>query len=192
MATEFESGQEDQELQWYTLKVQVNREDHVQRELTRRVERYGLGKYIEQILVPVEHFAEIKNGRKRELKRKMFPGYLLVRMILNEETWFLMRETPGVGDFTGASGRPLPMSQADIDKFLKLSTQEKESQPKLEIPFQIGESVKIIEGAFIDNVGEVSAVDVLAGRVTVNVQVMRGSKPVEMVLEYWQIEKVEA
>jgi len=189
MATEFECGQEDQELQWYTLKVQVNREDHVQRELTRRVEQYGLGKYVEQILVPTERVAEFKNGRKREVKRKLFPGYLLVRMILNDETWFLMRDAPGVGDFTGSGGRPLPMTQADVDKFFKSASAEGETQAKLEIPFQINTRIKVVDGTFKDIEGEVSAIDELAGRVTVNIPIFGRDTPVEF--EYWQIEKVE-
>ncbi len=189
MATEFECGQEDQEPQWYTLKVQVNREDRVQRELSRRVELYGLGKYVEQILVPIERVAEIKNGRKKEIKRKLFPGYLLVKMVLNDETWFLMRDAPGVGDFTGSGGRPLPMTQADVEKFFKSSSEEGEVQPKLEIPYQINTRIKVVDGTFKDIEGEVSAIDELAGRVTVNIPIFGRDTPVEF--EYWQIEKVE-
>lgn len=175
--------------EWYILKVQVNREDTVKKTLDRRIKLAGLDEYFEQTLVPTETVVEMKNGKRREMKRKLYPGYLLAKMILNDETWFLVRETSGVGDFTGAGGKPLPMTQKDVDRLLRAETADDEKQPKLEIPYRIGDRVKINDGTFKDIEGEVNKIDELAGRVTVIISIFSRSTPVE--LEYWQVEKVE-
>lgn len=175
--------------EWYILKVQVNREDTVKKTLDRRIKLSGLDDYFEQTLVPTETVVEMKNGKRRETKRKLYPGYLLAKMILNDETWFLVRETTGVGDFTGAGGKPLPMTQKDVDRLLRAETAADEKQPKLEIPYRIGDRVKINDGTFKDIEGEVNKIDEFAGRVTVIISIFSRSTPVE--LEYWQVEKVE-
>lgn len=185
--------EEEQKPVWYILKVQVNREDTVKRDLDRRIRLAGLERYFEETLVPIERVVEMKNGRKREIKRKLFPGYLMAKMILNDETWFLVRETSGVGDFTGVmgkNGRPLPMTDADVAKILKPEiAATEETQPKLQIPYSLGDRVKINEGTFKDIEGEVSAIDETVGRVTVIITIFNRSTPVE--LEYWQVEKAE-
>ncbi len=198
MVSEAENNVEDVENQtpeeapkpeWYILKIQVNREDAVKRTLDRRIKLSGLEQYFEQTLVPTETVVEMKNGKRRETKRKLYPGYLLAKMILNDETWFLVRETTGVGDFTGAGGKPLPMTQKDVDRILRTERAADEEQPKLEIPYQVGDRVKINDGTFKDIEGEVSKIDELAGRVTVIISIFSRSTPVE--LEYWQVEKAE-
>ena len=175
--------------EWYILKVQVNREDTVKKTLDRRIKLSGLDGYFEQTLVPTETVVEMKNGKRRETKRKLYPGYLLAKMVLNDETWFLVRETTGVGDFTGAGGKPLPMTQRDVDRLLRAETAAEEKQPTLEIPYRIGDRVKINDGTFKDIEGEVNKIDEFAGRVTVIISIFSRSTPVE--LEYWQVEKVE-
>ena len=175
--------------QWYILKVQVNREDHVQRELQRRVALAKLDKYVEQVLVPVERYIEVnKNGRKREAKRKLYPGYIMVKMVLNDDTWFLMRDTPGVGDFTGSYGKPLPMTPEDVERMLKTEDESASEQPKLEIPFSVGDRVKIKEGTFQETVGTVASIEA-DGVITVELVFLTRITPVQ--LEYWQVEKVE-
>ncbi len=175
--------------EWYILKIQVNREDAVKKTLDRRIKLSGLEQYFEQTLVPTETVVEMKNGKRREMKRKLYPGYLLVKMILNDETWFLVRETTGVGDFTGAGGKPLPMTQKDVDRILRTERATDEERPKLEIPYRVGDRVKINDGMFKDIEGEVNKIDELAGRVTVIISIFSRSTPVE--LEYWQVEKAE-
>lgn len=196
MSSEAENNVENQTFEeapkpeWYILKVQVNREDTVKKTLDRRIKLAGLEDYFEQTLVPTETVVEMKNGKRREMKRKLYPGYLLAKMILNDETWFLVRETSGVGDFTGAGGKPLPMTQKDVDRLLCAETAADEKQPKLEIPYRVGDRVKIVsEGPFKDTEGEVNKIDELAGRVTVIISIFSTSTPVE--LEYWQVEKLE-
>ncbi len=98
--------------QWYILKVQTNREDSIRDALQRRVAMAGLDKYFGEIIVPTEMVSEFKGGKKRVSKRKLYPGYIVVNMEINDDTWYLVRETSGIGDFTGAMGRPTPMAAA--------------------------------------------------------------------------------
>ncbi|MFM7077146.1 MAG: transcription termination/antitermination NusG family protein, partial [Planctomycetaceae bacterium] len=94
---------------WYILKVQSNREDSIREALLRRVSMQGMDRYFGEVIVPKEQVTEFKGGKKRVVSRKLYPGYILVNMILNDETGYLVRETGGIGDFTGSAGRPSPM-----------------------------------------------------------------------------------
>ena len=182
---------EDEFPQWYILKCQVNREDRVKRDLERRIQLSGLSDVVEEVYVPSERVKEFgPNGKQREVKRKVFPGYILVKMKLNKDTWFLMRETNGVGDFAGSgSGRPMPASPEDVEKLLRFREEEKTENPRLAIPFAVGDYVRIASGSFADTEGEVAEVDVNAGTVTVNVKMFGKDTPVK--LEYWQVEKTD-
>src|SRR5690242_17390725 len=112
----------DGQLLWYVLKVQSNREKSIRENILRRVRREGLERYFGEIIIPTEKVAETKGGKKRITERKLYPGYIMVQMILNDESWFLVRETSGVGDFTGAAGKPLPMQEHEIQRMLGLET----------------------------------------------------------------------
>jgi transcription termination/antitermination protein NusG len=101
-------GSKSENMNWYILKVQSNREDSIREGLLRRVAIAGLDFYFGDVIVPMERVTEFKGGKKRIIKRKLYPGYLVVQMEINDDTWFLVRETPGIGDFTGAAGRPTP------------------------------------------------------------------------------------
>ena len=182
---------EDEFPQWYILKCQVNREDRVKRELERRIQLSGLSDVVEEVYVPFERVKEFApNGKQREVKRKVFPGYILVKMRLTQDTWFLMRETNGVGDFAGSgSGRPMPASDKDVERLLRFREDEKTEKPRLEIPFVVGDSVRITSGSFAETMGEVAEVDVNAGTATVNIKMFGKDTPVK--LEYWQVEKVD-
>src|SRR5205809_7508394 len=96
------NGGGDEQLLWYVLKVQSNREKSIRDNILRRVKREGLERFFGEIIIPMEKVAETKGGKKRVTERKLYPGYIMIQMILNDETWFLVRETSGVGDFTGA------------------------------------------------------------------------------------------
>src|SRR5262249_7587255 len=106
------------ELVWYVLKVQSSREDTIRDALQRRGKIQGLQKYFGKIVVPTEKITEIRNNKKRIVERKTYPGYIMVQMELNEKTWFLVRETPGVGDFVGAHGTPTKMTDAEVNQML--------------------------------------------------------------------------
>ena len=197
MASEMENEEEIKEQpeeiatpQWYILKVQVNREDRVKRELDRRVALAGLTETVKETLVPIERVVEIKNGRKRETKRKRYQGYIMVNMVLTDEAWFLLRETPGVGEFIGTFGKPLPMTQKDVELMLQSDVEASVEKPRLEIPYKVGDRVKVKEGTFEDVEGVVAEIDELTGNVKVNIVFFNQDTPVE--LEYWQVEKVEA
>src|SRR5690606_39060168 len=133
---------------WYILKVQSNREDSIREALERRIAIAGLQDYFDEIIVPTEMVSEVKNGKKRVVKRKLYPGYIVAHMAITEDTWFLVRETPGVGDFTGAGNKPTPMSPHEVSRILAKQEERTDEAPKLKIGFRPGDRVKIKEGTF--------------------------------------------
>ncbi len=179
---------EERIMDWYILKVQSNREDSIRDGLIRRVKIAGLEDYFGEIIVPTEKVTEFKGGKKRVTKRKLYPGYIVVNMEINEDTWFLVRETPGIGDFTGAAGTPTPMLPHEVQRILAKKEEKQDEVPKLKIGFRVGDRVKINEGTFENFEGEVHTIDETSGRVTVMINIFGRSTPVE--LEYWQIESV--
>lgn len=182
------SAQPPEELRWYVLKVQSNREKSIRDNLMRRIKREGLESYFGQIIIPTQKIAETKGGKKKVMEVKLYPGYLMIQMKLNDDTWFLVRETSGVGDFTGAAGKPLPMQDHEIARMLGLETAKTEEQPKIKINFKTGDRVKIKEGTFESFEGTIESIDEAKGRVTVLIEIFGRSTPVE--LEYWEIEAV--
>ena len=183
-------------MNWYILKVQSNREESIREGLLRRVAIAGLGRFFGDVIVPTEKVTEFKGGKKRVIKRKLYPGYLVVNMEINEDTWYLVRETPGIGDFTGATARSgpahelraTPMLPHEVARIVAKQEEKSEKAPKLKIGFTTGERVKINEGTFENFEGEVETIDETSGRVTVMINIFGRSTPVE--LEYWQIETV--
>ena len=177
-------------MDWYILKVQSNRENSICDGLRRRVAVAGLDEFFGEVLVPTEDVAEYKNGKRRVVKRKLYPGYIVAHMVINDETWFLVRETPGIGDFTGAAGKPTPMLPHEVDRIVKSSRPDKvtEETIKTAIPFKVGDRVRIKEGTFENFEGDVDGIDEANGRVTVMINIFGRSTPVE--LEHWQIEAV--
>ncbi|MFM8291300.1 MAG: transcription termination/antitermination protein NusG [Planctomycetia bacterium] len=176
------------EKQWYILKVQSNREDSIRETLLRRISMHGLERWFGEVIVPKEQVTEFKSGKKRVVSRKLYPGYILVNMILNDDTWYLVRETGGIGDFTGSAGRPAPMLPQDVAKLLRKTEEKAEEAPRLKINFKKGDRVKINEGTFENFEGEVDAIDEANGRVRVLLSIFGRSTPVD--IEYWQIESV--
>ncbi|MFQ5844888.1 MAG: transcription termination/antitermination protein NusG [Planctomycetota bacterium] len=174
-------------LRWYVLRVASGQEDRVRRGLETRVKAKGLAERIPRILVPTEAVSEIRGGRKRTVKRKVYPGYVLVEMELDEPSWFLIRETPGVGDFIGAHGLPEPMSDDEVQKVLGL-VEKGEHKPKLDIQFRPGDAVKIKEGPFENYDGVVDEVDTKKGAVKVMITVF--NRPTSVELGYWQVEPI--
>jgi transcription termination/antitermination protein NusG len=173
-------------MEWYILKVQSNREESIREGLLRRVAIAGLDHFFGDVIVPTEKVTEFKGGKKRIIKRKLYPGYLVVHMEINDDTWFLVRETPGIGDFTGAAGRPSVMLPHEVQRIVAKAEEKSEKAPKLKIGFNEGERVKIKEGTFENFEGEVESIDQTNGQVTVMINIFGRSTPVT--LEYWQIE----
>jgi transcriptional antiterminator NusG len=183
---------EDLKFEWYILKVQVNREDSIKDAVLRRVKRDGLDRYFKEIVVPTEDVVEFtKTGKRRVVKKKLYPGYILVNMSVTDESWFLVRETPGIGDFTGSAGKPTPMDPRDVERILrssKILPEEEGAGIKTAIPFKSGDRVRVKEGYFQNFEGDVHAIDQAHGRVTVMINIFGRQTPVE--IEHWQIESV--
>jgi len=178
-------------LNWYILKVQVNREASIRDTLERRVKMEGLEEYVHDIVVPVEEIAEFnRSGQRRIVRKKLYPGYIMVNMVINDDTWFLVRETPGIGDFTGAVGKPTPMAPHEVKRIIKTDVDdgEEEALVKTAIAFKTGDRVRVKDGYFQNFEGDVEVVDQANGRVTVLINIFGRSTPVE--LEHWQIEEI--
>jgi transcription termination/antitermination protein NusG len=183
------AGPVEADFRWYILKVQSNREDSIRDALLRRVKIGGLDDYFREVIVPIEMVTEFKGGKKRVAKRKLYPGYIVAHMVLNDETWFLVRETPGIGDFTGSSGHPIPMQPHEVARIVTRPEEKSDEAPKLKIAFNKGDRVKINEGTFASFEGDVDAIDESSGHVTVMINIFGRSTPVE--LEYWQVETID-
>lgn len=176
------------ERHWYILKVQSNREDSIREALLRNIKIHGLEDFFGDVVVPVEMVTEFKNGKKRVMKRKLYPGYLIVNMELNDDTWFLVRDTHGIGDFTGAGGKPTPMHPHEVSRIIVKHEEKADEAPKLKIAFNKGDRIKINDGTFENFEGDVDSIDAANGRVTVMINIFGRSTPVE--LEYWQLESI--
>jgi transcriptional antiterminator NusG len=187
---EEEEAGEAAEKHWYILKVQVNREGTIRDALERRVKIEGLEPYVDEIVVPTEDIAEFtKSGKRKITKRKLYPGYIMVNMVINDDTWFAVRETPGIGDFTGSAGKPTPMDPREVERILRRDVDEdEETQVKTSIPFNIGDHVRVKEGNFQNFEGDVDKIDEAHGLITVVINIFNRPTPVE--IQYWQIEKV--
>jgi transcriptional antiterminator NusG len=177
-----------EKMDWYILKVQSNREESIREGLRRKIKIAGLDQYFGEIIIPTEKVTEFKAGKRKVFKRKLYPGYLVVQMEINEDTWFLVRETAGIGDFTGAAGHPTPMQAREVAAILAKQEEKADEAPKLKIAFRVGDHVKIKEGTFENFEGEVANIDETNGRVTVLINIFGRSTPVD--IEYWQIEAV--
>jgi len=182
---------DDSEMNWYILKVQVNRENSICDALLRRVKVAGLDSYFGDILVPTEDVREFtKSGKQRIVKRKLYPGYIVVNMVINDDSWFLVRETPGIGDFTGAAGKPAPLTPEEIARIISTTRPEVEEQSeeniKTSIRFKVGDRVRVKEGYFQNYEGEVSSIDERNGRITVMINIFGRLNPVE--LDHWHVE----
>jgi transcription termination/antitermination protein NusG len=185
-----ETPEEPEEIRmdWYILKVQSNRERSIAEALERKMKIEGYDRFFDQVIVPTEKVTEFKGGKKKIVERKLYPGYIVVHMHINDDTWFAVRETSGVGDFTGAGGKPTPMLPQEVSRIIQTEEEETSEAPKLDIKFSSGDKVKVKEGNFENFEGEVNTIDEASGRVTVMINIFGRSTPVE--LEYWQIEAV--
>jgi len=174
-------------LKWYIVRVQVGREDRIRQRLLLRIKQAGLEDKVPEVLLPVETITDIKSGKKRVVKRKLFPGYLMVQMDLDDDVWFVLKETSGFGDFVGARGKPVPMTDEEISKILG-TMEESREKPKLSVQFDKGDRVKIKQGHFENFDGVVDEVNLEKGLVKVIVTIFGRATPVE--LEYWEVEPI--
>jgi len=171
---------------WYVVRVQSGREETVKDGLLRRVRAMGLEGKISNVIVPTEKVTEIRSGRKSVREKKLYPGYIMIEMEQDKDAWFLVRETPGIGDFLGLK-EPIPMAEHEVTKMLVDQSSSEEDRPKIKIEVQKGDSVRVKDGPFENFDGVVEEVDAKNGRVKVAITVFGRSTPVD--LEYWQLEK---
>ncbi|QEG24019.1 transcription termination/antitermination protein NusG [Mariniblastus fucicola] len=184
----------DLEMNWYILKVQVNREKGICESLRRAVRMANMQEFFGDILVPTEDVREFtKAGKPKITKRKLYPGYIVVNMAITDESWFLVRDTSGIGDFAGAAGRPSPLSQEEIDRIIAAARppkgEEGEEQIKTTIPFKVGDRVRVKEGYFQNYEGDVASVDERNGRIEVMINIFGRPNPVDM--DHWHVEMVK-
>jgi len=178
---------------WYVLRVAANKEMHVKEALSQKVKQEGLTDTIGRIEVPVERIKRVRAGRQTVHKRKLYPGYVFMEMEptqdgrVPEKAWFMMKATPGVGDFIGTEGIPTPMRDTDVAKML-LEAEKPEEAPSIKVEFNKGDQIKIREGAFENFEGVVDSIDAERGIVKVIVTIFGRSTPLD--IEYWQIEKI--
>ncbi len=174
-------------LRWYVIQAFSGFEQRVAQTLRERVKLMGMEDDFGEILVPKEKVKEIRDGKKRESERKFFPGYVLVQMRMNSETWQLVKHTDRVLNFVGGtSDRPLPITTAEAEKILS-RLRESEESPRPKTMFEVGEMVRAIDGAFKDFVGTVEKVDYEKNRLTVSIAIFGRATPVD--LEFSQVEK---
>lgn len=173
---------------WYVIRVQSGREETVRKGLEKRIKAAAAEEMISKVLVPTETVSEIKGGKKRVSRKKIFPGYVMVEMEATDEALYLIRETPGVGDFVGSHMKPTPMAPHEVERLIGDMAKQQTEAPKLKISFQKGESVKIKEGPFENFEGIVDEVYPEKGLVRVIVTIFSRPTPVE--LEYWMVEPI--
>lgn len=176
------------EMNWYVVHTYSGYENKVKTNLEKRVETMGMADKIFRVLVPVEEETEIKNGKTKQVIKKVFPGYVIVEMHMTDDSWYVVRNTPGVTGFIGSSGggsKPTPLLPEEVEAILKQMGVE---SPKPEIDFELKESVKVKEGPFANFIGTIENISIEKRKLKVHVNMFGRETPVE--LEFTQVEKI--
>jgi transcriptional antiterminator NusG len=171
--------------QWYVIHTYSGYENKVKTNLEHRIESMGVEDQIYQVLVPMEEEIEIRNGQRQTVNKKVFPGYVLVEMIMTDESWYVVRNTPGVTSFVGSGNRPTPLREGEVKAILKQMGVE---APKFKVQFEKGQSVRVTDGPFAEFIGTVDEVHPERNKVRVLVSIFGRETPVE--LDFLQIEKL--
>lgn len=176
------------EKNWYVVHTYSGYENKVKANLEKRVETMGMQDKIFRVIIPEEQETDYKDGKKRTVMRKTFPGYVLVELIMTDDAWYVVRNTPGVTGFIGSSGggtKPTPLLPEEVDFILK---QMGMSERKIEMDFEVGEMVEVLEGPFAHFQGKVEAIDGSKGKITVSVDMF--GRETNMELDYEQVQKI--
>lgn len=179
------SEMRDDDRRWYVIHTYSGYENKVKQNLLHRIETMEMRDQIFNVIVPTEEEIEIKNGQRRTVQKKVFPGYVLVQMKMNDNSWYVVRNTPGVTSFVGHGNKPTPLEEEEVKAILKQMEQE---APKVKVSYQVGQAVKITDGPFTDFEGIVDAIDHERGRVRVLVSFFGREAPVE--LDFLQVTRL--
>ena len=185
---EEEPGEEEESPEgsnWYVIHSYSGYENKVKKNLEHRIESLAMQDKIFQVVVPTEEEIELKDGQRRTVERRIFPGYILVEMLMDEDSWYVVRNTPGVTGFVGSVRRPTPLQSRDVDRILKRMRAE---TPRVKVTFRPGQKVRITDGPFEDFVGSVDQIYPEKGKVRILVSFFGRETPVE--LDFLQVEKL--
>jgi transcription termination/antitermination protein NusG len=170
---------------WYIIHTYAGHEDKVARSLKQRVEAMKFADRIFDIIVPTRNTIKVSQGKKETVKEKIFPGYVLIKMVLDDESWFMIRSTQGVTSFIGAGNKPTPISEKEVEAIKKFMNTE---EPLYKVAFVVGEAVKITDGPFSDFLGTIDSIDEARGKLKVLVSIFGRETPVE--LDFLQVKKI--
>lgn len=170
-------GGSTNESRWYVIHTYSGYENKVRQNLLHRIDSMEMKDKIFHVIVPTEQEIEIKNGQRRTVEKKVYPGYVLVQMMLDDDSWYVVRNTPGVTGFVGLGTRPTPLEDDEVKAILK---QMEAEAPKVNVNYQVGQAVKISDGPFTDFEGVVDAIDQEKGKVRVLVSFFGRETPVEL------------
>ncbi len=184
-ATDSGNGSADQDRKWYVIHTYSGYENKVKTNLEHRIESMGVQDKIFQVVIPTEEEIEIKDGQRRTVQKKVYPGYVMVEMAMDDDAWYVVRNTPGVTGFVGTTTRPSPLQDDEVKKILKKIGQE---PPKVKVSFTKGERVKVVDGPFTDFIGVVDDINPEKGKVRVLVSFFGRETPVE--LDFLQVQRI--
>lgn len=178
-------AEHDSDVRWFVVHTYSGYENKVKQNLEHRIDSMEMNDQIFRVIVPTEEEIEIKNGQRRTVNKKIYPGYVLVQMRMTDDSWYVVRNTPGVTSFVGHGNKPSPLEDDEVKAILK---QMEEEAPKVRVSYQVGQAVKITDGPFTDFEGVVDAIDHEKGRVRVLVSFFGREAPVE--LDFLQVTRL--
>jgi transcriptional antiterminator NusG len=180
-----ESSTGEGERRWYVVHCYSGYENKVKRNLEQRISSMDMEDFIFQVVVPTEEEIEMRDGKRRTYQRRVFPGYILVEMSMTDDSWYVVRNTPGVTGFVGMGTKPTPLREEEVQRIIKRMEAE---APKVKVTFEPGQKVRIVQGPFADFIGNVDDINMEKGTVRVMVSFFGRETPVE--LDFLQVEKV--
>jgi transcriptional antiterminator NusG len=182
-----ETGQPETDVarEWFVVHCYSGYENKVKRNLEQRITSMDMENYIFSVIVPTEEEIEVRDGKRRTYQRRVFPGYILVEMVLTDDSWYVVRNTPGVTGFVGMGTKPTPLREEEVQRII---TRMEAEAPKVKVTFKPGEKVRIVQGPFADFIGNVDDLNMEKGKVRVMVSFFGRETPVE--LDFLQVEKV--
>jgi len=176
---------EENKKRWFVVHTYSGYEERVKKNLEQRIKFMDAGSYISQLIIPTEEEVEVRSGQRRNVTKKILPGYVLVEMKMTDQSWNIVRNTPGITGFVSGGNKPVPLQQEEVDQILKQMAAE---TPKVKIGFRQGQSVRVTDGPFIDSVGVVDDISPDKGKVKVLLTLFGRETPVE--LDFLQVEKL--